>query len=120
MRGHYEGASTKFAHDESACGIAGGGVKPCEGLVEKDGIARGGKGSDELHAPALPARELAALPVEEQAMIFAPASRALATAMALARSFRDAVGFWPSSFTYNRFSPSLSARRGSSYRGELH
>lgn len=59
MRGHYEGASTKFAHDESACSIAGGGVKPCEGLVEKDGVARGGKGSDELHAPALPARELA-------------------------------------------------------------
>ena len=59
MRGHYEGASTKLAHDESACSIAGGGVKPREGLVEKDGIARGGKGSDELHAPALPARELA-------------------------------------------------------------
>ena len=59
MRGHYEGAPTEFAHDESACGIAGGGIKPREGLVEKDGIARGGKGSDELHAPALPARELA-------------------------------------------------------------
>ena len=59
MRGHYEGASTKLAHDEGACGIAGGSVKPCEGLVEKDGIARGGKGSDELHAPALAARELA-------------------------------------------------------------
>ena len=59
MRGHYEGASTKFAHDESACSIAGGGVKPYEGLVEKDGIARGGKGSDKLHAPALPAGELA-------------------------------------------------------------
>ena len=36
-------------------------------------------------------REL--LPVEEQAMVLAPASYALATAMALARSFREAVGF---------------------------
>lgn len=50
-------------------------------------------------------------------MTFAPASRALATAMAEARSFRDAVGFWPSSFTQSCFSPSCSARRGSSYRG---
>ena len=70
-------------------------------------------------AAALPARELAALPVEEQAMILASASRALATAMALARSFKDAVGFWPSSFTYSCFRPSISARRGSSYKGEL-
>lgn len=59
MRGHHEGTPTKLAHGESACGIAGGSVKPCEGLVEKDGIARGGKGPDELHAPALAARELA-------------------------------------------------------------
>ena len=59
MRGHHERTPSELAHDESACGIAGGGVKPCEGLVEKDGIARGGKGSDELHAPALPAGELA-------------------------------------------------------------
>lgn len=59
MCGHYEGTPTELAHDESARGIAGGGVKPCEGLVEKNGIARGGKGSDELHAPALPAGELA-------------------------------------------------------------
>ena len=44
-------------------------------------------------AAALPAREEAALPVEEQAMVLAPASYALATAMALARSFREAVGF---------------------------
>ena len=43
-------------------------------------------------AAAFPAREEAALPVEEQAMTSAPASRALATAMALARSFRLAVG----------------------------
>lgn len=59
MRGHNKGAPTELAHDECTCSIAGGGIKPCEGLVEKDGIARGGKGSDELHAPALPARELA-------------------------------------------------------------
>lgn len=59
MRGHHEGTPTELAYDESARGIAGDGVKPCEGLVEKDGIARGGKGSDELHAPALPAGELA-------------------------------------------------------------
>ena len=57
------------------------------------------------------------MPVEEQAITFAPASRALATAMADARSFKDAVGFWPSSFTQSRFKPSCSARRGSSYRG---
>ena len=48
-------------------------------------------------AAALPAREEAALPVEEQAMVWAPASRALTTAMAEARSFREAVGFCPSS-----------------------
>ena len=41
----------------------------------------------------MPAREEAASPVEEQAMVLAPASYALATAMALARSFREAVGF---------------------------
>ena len=40
-------------------------------------------------------REL--LPVEEQAITWAPASRALATAIALARSFREAVGLMPSS-----------------------
>ena len=57
-------------------------------------------------AAALPASELAALPVDEQAMIFAPASAALATAMALARSFKEAVGFWPSSLTQSFFSPS--------------
>ena len=33
------------------------------------------------------------LPVEEQAMVSAPASRALTTAMAEALSFREAVGF---------------------------
>ena len=37
------------------------------------------------------------LPVEEQAMVSAPASLALTTAMAEARSFREEVGFWPSS-----------------------
>ena len=68
-------------------------------------------------AAALPASELAALPVEEQAMVFAPASMALATAMALARSFKEAVGFWPSSFTHSFLMPSNSASFGSSYRG---
>ena len=37
------------------------------------------------------------LPVEEQAMVSAPASRALTTARAEARSLREDVGFWPSS-----------------------
>ena len=64
-------------------------------------------------AAALPARDEAAFPVEEQAITLAPASRALATAMALARSFREAVGFWPSSFTKSRPRPSCCARRGS-------
>lgn len=59
MRGHDEGPPTKLAHDESACDIAGISVKPRKGLVEKNGIARGGKGSDELHSTALPAGELA-------------------------------------------------------------
>ena len=65
-------------------------------------------------AAALPARELAALPVDEQAMIFAPASPALATAMADARSLSDAVGFCPSSLTQSFLRPSCFARRGSS------
>ena len=65
-------------------------------------------------AAALPAREDAALPVDEQAMIFAPASPALATAMAEARSLRDAVGFWPSSFTHSFLRPRSFARRSSS------
>ena len=38
-------------------------------------------------------------------MTWAPASQALATAMALARSFRAPVGFWPSSFTQSFFNP---------------
>ena len=37
--------------------------------------------------------------------------------MALARSFRLAVGFWPSSFTHSFLMPSSSASFGSSYRG---
>ena len=65
-------------------------------------------------AAALPAREEAALPVEEQAMTFAPASVALATAMELARSLREAVGFTPSSFTYRWAMPSCSASRPAS------
>ena len=50
-------------------------------------------------------------------MVFAPASMAFATAMALARSFSDAVGFCPSSFTHSFLMPSSSASFGSSYRG---
>ena len=57
-------------------------------------------------AAALPARELAALPVEEQAMVVFPASHALTTAMAEARSFRDAVGFCPSSLIHSSRMPS--------------
>ena len=37
--------------------------------------------------------------------------------MAEARSFRDAVGFCPSSLIQRRARPSISARRGSSYSG---
>ena len=65
-------------------------------------------------AAALPARDEAALPVDEQAMIFAPASPALATAMADARSLSDAVGFCPSSLTQSFLRPSCFARHGSS------
>ena len=65
-------------------------------------------------AAALPASDEAALPVDEQAMISAPASFALATAMAEARSLRDAVGFWPSSFTHSFLRPRSFARRSSS------
>ena len=50
-------------------------------------------------------------------MIFAPASFALATAMAEARSLSDAVGLMPSSFTQSFLRPSCAARRGSSYSG---
>ena len=52
-----------------------------------------------------------------QLMIFAPASCALATAMAEARSFREAVGLMPSSLTHRRPRPSCSASFGSSYSG---
>ena len=48
----------------------------------------------------------AAFPVEEQAIVSAPASIALATAMELARSFKEAVGLSPSSFTQSFPSPS--------------
>ena len=68
-------------------------------------------------AAALPASELAALPVDEQAMIFAPASFALATAMALARSLSEAVGFCPSSLIHSFFTPSSAPRRSASYSG---
>ena len=60
-------------------------------------------------AAAFPAREEAALPVEEQAMTSAPASRAFATAMALARSFNEAVGLMPSSLIYSLWIPSWPA-----------
>ena len=56
----------------------------------------------------------AALPVEEQAMIFAPASPAFATAIAEARSFNDAVGLMPSSLTQSFLMPRSSASFGSS------
>ena len=48
-------------------------------------------------AAALPARDYAALPVDEQAIVSAPASTAFATAIADALSFKLAVGFTPSS-----------------------
>ncbi|OPZ61806.1 MAG: hypothetical protein BWY88_00086 [Synergistetes bacterium ADurb.Bin520] len=48
---------------------------------------------------AKPARELAAFPVEAQAMARCPSSRARATPTAEARSLKDPVGFLPSSLT---------------------
>ena len=68
-------------------------------------------------ASSLAGNAAAALPVDEQAIIFAPASCALATAMAEARSFREAVGLMPSSLTHRRPRPSISASFGSSYSG---
>ena len=53
--------------------------------------------------------KLAAFPVEEQAITSAPASFAFATAIALARSFRDAVGLMPSSLMYSLAMPSSFA-----------
>jgi hypothetical protein len=50
-------------------------------------------------AAAAPARDDAALPVEEQAMVVIFSSTALITAMADALSFNEAVGFCPSSLT---------------------
>ena len=54
----------------------------------------------------------------KQAMTFAPASCALATAMAEARSLRDAVGFWPSSLIHSFLRPSSLPRRSASYSGD--
>jgi len=65
-----------------------------------------------------PASELAALPVEEQAMISFPASSALTTAIADALSLRDAVGFCPSSLIYRVFTPSVFASRSARYSGD--
>ena len=69
-------------------------------------------------AAALPARELAALPVEEQAMVVFPASPALMTAMAEALSFSDAVGFCPSSLIHSSRMPSSFPRASALYRGD--
>ena len=69
-------------------------------------------------AAAFPARELAAFPVEEQAIVVMPASTALVTAMAEALSFRDAVGFWPSSLIHKSRIPSCAPSASALYRGE--
>ena len=58
------------------------------------------------------------MPVEEQAMVSAPASRALTTARAEARSFREAVGLRPSSLIQRAFRPSSAASRSARYRGD--
>ena len=58
------------------------------------------------------------MPVEEQAMVSATASLALATAMAEARSFREAVGLRPSSLMYRVLRPSSSASRSALYSGD--
>ena len=65
----------------------------------------------------MPARAAAALPVLAVATICAFCSRALTTAIELARSFRDAVGWRPSSLTQTRRTPRAPARRGASYMG---
>ena len=58
------------------------------------------------------------MPVEEQAMVSAPASLAFTTARAEARSFREDVGFCPSSLRYRAFSPSARARLSALYSGD--
>ncbi len=54
---------------------------------------------------AQPAQDDAALPVEEQLMVAAPASSAIAVATADARSLSEAVGLTPSSLMNTPESP---------------
>ncbi len=60
-----------------------------------------------------PDRELAAFPVEAQKMVSNPFSIAFATAMALALSLKDAVGFLPSSFIKTSRIPYFLERKDS-------
>ena len=65
-------------------------------------------------AAAIPARAAAALPVLAVVMISAPRSAAFMTAMALARSLKEAVGLRPSSFTHTCATPAAAASLGAS------
>ena len=66
---------------------------------------------------AWPARLLAALPVEAQAIVFAPTCNAWATPTELARSLNEAVGLRPSSLSRICWTPRWRASRGESTSG---
>src|SRR5689334_13182889 len=73
-----------------------------------------------VRLPALaqtPANAAAALPVLAVETTGAPISLARATTIALARSFREAVGLRPSSFTHSERRLSVVARRDASISG---